>query len=142
MKFFFLFLFITLIPNLVFSHSHYPITKDNEENVLKGKELYSQYCSSCHQRDLSGAANWKSFDEDGHRKAPPLNGTGHTWHHPDKQLHSIIKYGLAELVENYQGKMLGFGDRIDDKGIDNILSYIKSYWKEDIYKYQLEISKK
>lgn len=36
---------------------------------------------------------------------------------------------------------MGFGENINDEGIDNILSYIKSYWKDDIYEYQLEISK-
>ena len=32
--------------------------------------------------------------------------------------------------------------KIDDQNIDNILSYIKSYWKDDIYNQQLEISKR
>ena len=41
--------------------------------------------------NLAGAADWKGVDKDGHRKAPPLNGTGHTWHHNDELLHKIIK---------------------------------------------------
>ena len=57
-------------------------------------------------------------------------------------LHKIIKYGLAKLVKNYEGKMYGYGDKIDDQGIDNILSYIKSYWSEENYKYQINLSKK
>ena len=56
-------------------------------------------------------------------------------------MHKIIKYGFAKLIKDYQGKMMGFGENIKDEGIDNILSYIKSYWKDDIYEYQLEISK-
>ena len=137
---FFLIYFLGII-NASNSNSHYPITRDSEENILKGKKLYNQYCASCHQVNLSGAKNWKGFDEDGHRKAPPLNGTGHTWHHSDELLHKIIKYGFAKLIKDYQGKMMGFGENINDEGIDNILSYIKSYWKDDIYEYQLEISK-
>ena len=137
---FFLISFLGII-NTANSHSHYPITRDSEENILKGKKLYNQYCASCHQVNLSGAKNWKGFDEDGHRKAPPLNGTGHTWHHSDELLHKIIKYGFAKLIKDYQGKMMGFGENINDEGIDNILSYIKSYWKDDIYEYQLELSK-
>ena len=124
------------------SHSHYPITKDDPLKIEAGKLLYNQYCASCHQVNLTGAKNWKGFDEDGHRKAPPLNGTGHTWHHSDELLHKIIKYGFAKLIKNYEGKMMGFGDNIEDEGIDNILSYIKSYWNDDIYFQQLEISKK
>ena len=134
--------FLLSYPGNSFANDHYPITRDSEINILKGKKLYTQYCASCHQSNLSGAVNWKSLDKDGHKKAPPLNGTGHTWHHSDEILHKIIKYGLAKLVKNYEGKMYGYGDKIDDQGIDNILSYIKSYWNEENYKYQLSLSKK
>ena len=136
-----IFLFFCLIKT-AYSHFHYPITKDDPLKIEAGKLLYNQYCASCHQVNLTGAKNWKGFDEDGHRKAPPLNGTGHTWHHSDELLHKIIKYGFAKLIKNYEGKMMGFGDNIEDEGIDNILSYIKSYWNDDIYFHQLEISKK
>ena len=70
-----------------------------------------------------------------------IGGTGHTWHHSDETLHAIIKHGLAKLVKNYQGKMMGFGDKLSDKDIDNVLAYIKTYWNEEIYNYQLELSK-
>ena len=58
--------------------------------IERGKLVYQDNCVSCHMVNLSGAENWKGVDEDGHRKAPPLNGTGHTWHHDDKTLHAII----------------------------------------------------
>jgi len=124
-----------------FAHNHYPITTDSKIMIAKGKIAYENNCVSCHQINLSGAENWKALDEDGHRKAPPLNGTGHTWHHDDKTLHSIIKYGLAKLVKNYQGKMAGFGDVLNDDEIDNVLAYIKSYWPKDKYQYQIDLNK-
>jgi len=37
--------------------------------------------------------------------------------------------------------MYGFGEKINDEGIDNVLSYIKSYWAEDIYQHQINMSK-
>ena len=123
-----------------FAHNHYPLTTDSKIMIAKGKIAYENNCVSCHQINLSGAANWKGLDEDGHRKAPPLNGTGHTWHHDDKTLHSIIKYGLAKLVKNYQGKMAGFGDVLNDDEIDNVLAYIKSYWPKDKYQYQIDLN--
>ena len=83
--------------------------------------------------NLAGAADWNGVDKNGHRKAPPLNGTGHTWYHNDELLNKIIKLGFTKLMNNYEGKMIGFGDKIDDAGIDNILSYIKSCWADDIY---------
>lgn len=123
------------------AHNHYPITADSKIMIAKGKLAYENNCISCHQVNLSGAENWKELDEDGHRKAPPLNGTGHTWHHDDKTLHSIIKYGLAKLVSNYQGKMAGFGDVLNDDEIDNVLAYIKSYWPKEKYQYQIDLNK-
>ena len=36
---------------------------------------------------------------------------------------------------------MGFGDKLSDKDIDNVLAYIKTYWNEEIYNYQLDLSK-
>ena len=134
-------LFFMILNNYSFAHNHFPITTESKIMIERGKIVYQNNCVSCHMVNLSGAKNWKGLDEDGHRKAPPLNGTGHTWHHTDELLHRMIKYGFAKLIKNYEGKMMGFGDEISDEGIDNILSYIKSYWKDDIYEYHLEMSK-
>jgi mono/diheme cytochrome c family protein len=130
-----------LISETSYSHSHFPITRDSTLMIARGKIIYESYCVSCHQVNLVGAENWKGLDEDGHRKAPPLNGTGHTWHHDDATLHNIIKYGLAKIVKNYDGKMIGFGDKINNKQVDSVLSYIKSHWEDEIYERQISISK-
>ena len=122
------------------AHNHFPITTESKIMIERGKIVYQNNCVSCHMINLAGAENWKGVDEDGHRKAPPLNGTGHTWHHDDKTLHAIIKYGLAKLVKNYEGKMMGFGEKLSDKDIDNILAYIKSYWPLDLYEIQINMS--
>ena len=134
-------LFFLSLSNISYSDNHYPITRDSELMIARGKIAYQNNCVSCHQVNLSGAENWKGLDEDGHRKAPPLNGTGHTWHHDDKTLHAIIKYGLSELVKNYEGKMMGFGNNLSDKDIDGVLAYIKSFWPEDKYNYQINLNK-
>ena len=122
------------------AHNHFPITTESKIMIESGKIAYQNNCVSCHMINLVGAENWKDVDEDGHRKAPPLNGTGHTWHHDDKTLHAIIKYGLAKLVKNYEGKMMGFGDKLSDKEIDSVLAYIKSFWPEKEYEYQINLS--
>ena len=134
-------IFILFITETTYSHSHFPITRDSTLIIARGKIIYENNCVSCHQVNLVGAENWKGLDEDGHRKAPPLNGTGHTWHHDDASLHNIIKYGLAKIVKDYDGKMIGFGDKINDKQIDSVLSYIKSHWEDEIYERQISISK-
>ena len=124
-----------------YANIHFPITRDSALMIAKGKIAYENNCVSCHQVNLVGAKNWKGLDEDGHRKAPPLNGTGHTWHHDDATLHNIIKYGLNKLVKNYEGKMLGFKDKLRDKDIDSVLSYMKSFWPANTYQQQINLSK-
>ena len=141
MKILLIILSFILVNQISYSHSHFPITRDSTLMIARGKIIYESYCVSCHQINLVGAENWKGLDEDGHRKAPPLNGTGHTWHHDDANLHNIIKYGLAKIVKNYDGKMIGFGDKINNRQIDSVLSYIKSHWEDEIYERQISISK-
>ena len=66
-------LFISL-SSISYADNHFPITRDSELMIARGKIVYQNNCVSCHQVNLSGAKNWKGVDEDGHRKAPPLNG--------------------------------------------------------------------
>ena len=134
-------LLVFSISTVAKAHNHFPITTESKIMIDRGKIVYQNNCVSCHMIDLAGAENWKELDEDGHRKAPPLNGTGHTWHHDDKTLHAIIKYGLAKLVNNYKGKMIGFEDNLSDKEIDSLLAYIKSFWSEEEYEYQINLTK-
>ena len=59
-----------------------PSIHASEVDIFKGMKLYAENCAACHMGNLAGHEEWdKSLDEDGHRRAPPLNGTGHTWHH-------------------------------------------------------------
>ena len=63
-----------------------------------GKSLYVTHCASCHGDNLQGQPNWSTKkDKDGHNLSPPLNGTGHTWHHSQDQLFNIIRYGFKTV---------------------------------------------
>lgn len=141
MKIIFFLIFLILLSGNSSAHNHFPITIDSKLMIARGKIAYENNCVSCHMINLAGAENWRGLDEDGHRKAPPLNGTGHTWHHDDKTLHSIIKYGLANLIDGYEGKMMGFEENLSDKDIDSVLAYIKSYWSKDKYEHQINLNK-
>ena len=141
MKIIFFLIFLILLSGNSSAHNHFPITIDSKLMIARGKIAYENNCVSCHMINLAGAENWRGLDEDGHRKAPPLNGTGHTWHHDDKTLHSIIKYGLANLIDGYEGKMMGFEENLSDKDIDSVLAYIKSYWSKEKYEHQINLSK-
>ena len=143
--------YFLIILTLLFSHTAH--ANHHEEKIIieradkgseifnLGKELYQANCASCHQPNLSGQVGWKEkVDADGHRLAPPLNGTGHTWHHDDKTLFYITKYGLAKLVPKYEGKMMGFGDKLNDQEIKSVLAYIKSFWSNEYYNYQMKLN--
>ena len=121
---FFIFLFIFL------SFNTSSISKNID--LFKGMELYNKNCSSCHMMNLAGNPDWKTgVDEDGQRLAPPLNGTGHTWHHSPNQLYQIIRYGYKKFDPNYKGKMLG-NEELSEDDVWSILEYIKSIWPEKI----------
>ena len=145
MKYFvFIFLFFSI--QSVFANHHeekiiIERAKVGSEIFNLGKEVYRANCASCHQPNLAGQVGWKDkLDADGHRLAPPMNGTGHTWHHDDKTLFYIVKYGLAKLVPKYEGKMMGFGDQLNDQEIKSVLAYIKSFWTDDKYQYQMKLN--
>ena len=56
-------------------------------------------------------------------------------------LHNIIKYGLVKLIKNYKDLIMGYEDNLKDKDIDSVLSYIKSFWPDDYYQHQINLSK-
>ena len=98
--------------------------------------LYQNNCASCHGLKLQGQIGWKSkLDGDGHRLAPPLNGSGHTWHHSPDYLFKIIKYGVQGFDPNYKGKMLG-NENIADEEVWQLIDYVKKVWPtkiQDVY---------
>ena len=100
--------------------------------IANGRLLYAENCVSCHGDSLQGQPNWiNNVDKDGHRFAPPLNGTGHSWHHSPDQLFQMIRYGLDIIDPNYKGKMIG-NENLTDKEIYSLLEYIKSVWPEEL----------
>ena len=100
--------------------------------IQLGSQLQATNCASCHGEQLPGNPKWNiTTDEDGDNLPPPLNGTGHTWHHSPEQLFNIIKYGLKIYNEGYKGKMQGNPD-LSDEDVWSILAYIKYVWPESI----------
>ena len=105
------------------------LTPDNATIRKHGKQLYAQYCASCHGVKLEGQPEWKTPLENGRYPAPPHDETGHTWHHPDELLFKLTKFGSAQVIGNgHESDMPGFKDQLSDKDILAVLSYIKSTW--------------
>ena len=70
-----------------------PMPTLNAEWVTQGEPLYAQYCASCHGANLEGVPDWKIVQPDGKYLPPPQDSSGHTWHHPDDLLISVIIEG-------------------------------------------------
>ncbi|MFN3144497.1 MAG: c-type cytochrome [Paracoccaceae bacterium] len=97
--------------------------------VAEGEVLYQDFCASCHGADLEGEPDWRTPKPSGRMPAPPHDETGHTWHHPDRQLFELTKQGVAAVVgRGYESDMMGFGDVLSDDEILAVLAYIKSTW--------------
>lgn len=105
------------------------IPYEDQAAVAEGKILYQENCASCHGIDLKGEPDWRSPGSDGLMPAPPHDGDGHTWHHPDTLLFLITKYGTAAVVgNNYKSNMAGYDGVLSDEQIFSTLAYIKSTW--------------
>jgi mono/diheme cytochrome c family protein len=115
----------------------------SEAEIAAGEQLYQANCAACHGADGQGQPNWRERRADGRLPAPPMNGDGHTWHHPDGQLFAMVKHGIEAMApEGYKSDMQGFGDRLSDAEIRQVLAYIKSTWPEDKLARQQEITRR
>ncbi len=105
----------------------------NAEQVALGQAVYAANCASCHGANLEGQPDWRIRQENGRLPAPPHDGTGHSWHHPDQILFGITKYGLSQYATpDYQSDMPVFEGVLTDAEIWATLAYIKSRWPSDI----------
>lgn len=116
---------------------------DQAADVRQGGRLYQQYCATCHGMNRQGQANWRERKADGRLPAPPLDGSGHTWHHPDSQLVAIITHGVEAFApDGYESDMKGFADKLDEAEIRAILAYLKAKWPAAKRERQADITAK
>ena len=102
---------------------------DNAAQVELGETVYRENCGECHGAGLEGQPDWQSRLPDGTMPPPPHDDTGHTWHHPDRQLFDYTKLGGAAVVPApFKSAMPGFGDSLSDEEIWAVLAFIKSRW--------------
>lgn len=108
-----------------------------------GEKVYAQHCAACHGAKLEGEANWRQRKASGRLPAPPHDATGHTWHHPDRLLFRITKYGPGALIGGgHQSDMPGFEKVLTDAEILAVLSFIKSTWPAGVRKIHDEINQR
>jgi mono/diheme cytochrome c family protein len=115
----------------------------NRSQVDQGRDGYARACASCHGANLEGQPGWKTKSPDGRYPAPPHNQSGHTWHHPDRVLFDITKFGgQATGPAGFLSGMPAFKDLLSDAEIVAILAFIKSSWPEAIRERQAQMGKR
>lgn len=113
----------------------------NAAQVARGRQVYAGNCAVCHGDRLQGQPDWRIRKPDGKLPAPPHDASGHTWHHPDRQLFDMTKLGLQPFAPpGYQSDMPAFGGKLSDAEIWAVLAYIKSTWPPEIRARQARIS--
>ena len=81
-----------------------------------------------------GAPNWRKSGPDGKYPAPPLNGTGHGWHHPLSILFQVIKKGSP----GGQGNMPAWQGKLSDDEIIATIAWFQTKWSPEIYQNWVE----
>ena len=104
----------------------------NAAQVALGRTVYERECARCHGAKLEGQPDWQVRLPSGRLPAPPHDPTGHTWHHPDRQLFQITKDGLSAVVPGYESDMPAYGAVLSDAEIWAVIAYIKSTWPREI----------
>jgi mono/diheme cytochrome c family protein len=110
-----------------------PVPTLNLEWVEQGAIVYAQECGTCHGAKLEGAPDWKQPLPDGSFPPPPHDSSGHTWHHPDSLLLTIIADGGDPA---YNSKMPAFRDKLTEPEKWAVLEFIRSKWGEDEREFQ------
>jgi len=106
------------------------------EQVVLGREVFTQNCAVCHGAEAQGQpGDWRDKQEDGSFPPPPLNGTAHAWHHPQEILLRVIDYG----GEAMGGKMPAFIDVLEQAEKLAAVAYFQSFWADDIYQQWMQM---
>ena len=99
------------------------------QQVQLGSAIFKTNCAECHGQNAQATPDWKQTDAAGKYPPPPLNGTGHAWHHDLAQLRKSIQEGGQKLG----GSMPPFLEKLSAAQIDQAIAYFQSKWPDDLY---------
>ncbi len=103
--------------------------KNDFAQVSRGGKIFQIHCVECHGKSAEGASNWRQVNAQGKYPAPPLNGTGHAWHHPYKMLGHVIKNGSP----GGQMGMPAWKEKLTDQQIGDVIAWFISRWPDHAY---------
>ncbi len=100
------------------------------ELLALGKQVFMDNCARCHGRRAEGAPDWRTPNAQGHYPPPPLDGSGHAWHHPKTMLRQVIREGSPP---GPQARMPAWKDRLSEREIQAVIAWFQSLWPEQVY---------
>lgn len=103
----------------------YPIVA-SESMIDTGRVIYFENCAACH-----GDADTPPPL----RIAPPHSVDGHTWHHPDRSLVSMVLFG-----SNPAQTMPLFNGKLSTEEVRATIAFIKTFWPPEAVQRQKETS--
>jgi mono/diheme cytochrome c family protein len=106
-----------------------PLRTYDFAQITRGRKLYLENCAECHGKNAEGASNWRQKNPEGKYPPPPLNGTGHAWHHPMKALRMTIRDGTQKIG----GNMPAWGGKLSEQEIDDIITWFQGEWSDEIW---------
>ncbi len=104
--------------------------------IARGARLYAEHCARCHGERGEGAPRWTQRGPDGRWPPPPLDGSGHTWHHDLATLKRVIREGSPAG----QGNMPAWGDKLTEEEIEAVIAWFQSRWPAPIRETWLEMN--
>jgi mono/diheme cytochrome c family protein len=97
--------------------------------LRRGEQIFRKDCAECHGGLAQGAFNWRQRGADGKFPPPPLNGTGHAWHHPKAALIRVIRNGSP----GGQGNMPPWKDKLSEQDIEDVIAWFQSLWPDEVH---------
>jgi mono/diheme cytochrome c family protein len=106
--------------------------------VTRGATIYRQNCASCHGARGEGAFNWQRQLPDGKWLPPPLDASGHAWHHPWVWLKQTIRDGTQQAG----GGMPAWGGKLSETDIEDTILWFQSAWPDEVYRAWADINRR
>lgn len=97
--------------------------------ITRGGKIFQQNCAVCHGMNAEGQKNWRQRNSKDQFPAPPLNGTGHAWHHSNEVNANTIRNGTKQIG----GNMPAWKDKLSDDDIDAVIAWFQSNWPDNVY---------
>jgi mono/diheme cytochrome c family protein len=106
-----------------------PARNQDKAVLALGEKVYIQHCGKCHGNQGEGATDWRKTGPNGRYPPPPLNGSGHAWHHSRDVLRNVILEGS----EPGQGDMPAWKGTLSEAETEAVITWFQSTWPDQVY---------